>query len=258
MRSMQMENDKIKNVLGDNIGFISLVDFPSQDVALKVVNSARISYSNSSEEFTEKDAKLCKFLWDNEHTSPFRHSFFTFHIKLPLFVARQWMKYQVGSCWRSFEIKGEEVRIEIFDHFYDEDKGCSWNEVSGRYVQFTPLFYIPKEFRGNPSHGNKQSSEKLNLSKEDSIMLQETMMASVRESFKNYQKLLDKGVAKEIARMILPQNLYTEVYWTVSLHGILHFLRQRLKPEAQYEIRQYAQAVKDLISPILNKIGVKL
>ena len=86
----------------DNIGFVGLVDRMIQDHPLKVVNSARISYKNSKEAFDHKDKNLTKYLWNHEHTSPFRHSYYTFHLKSPLFVFRQWIKYQVGSTWRGY------------------------------------------------------------------------------------------------------------------------------------------------------------
>jgi len=126
--------------LDDGIGFVALVDRMQTDHALKVVNSARISYQNQKQEFEEKDRKLCQFLWNHGHTSPFRHSFYTFHWKAPLFVFRQAFKYQIGSGWRKYEVDGEPVSLEVFDVLFDTDKGCSWNEVSGRYVQWKAEF----------------------------------------------------------------------------------------------------------------------
>jgi len=249
--------------LKDGISLISLVDRMEKDPALKVSNSARISYNKTKQEFDEKDKKLTKFLWNHEHTSPFRHSYFTFHIKLPLFVARQLMKYQVGSGFRTFEVDGEEVSLEIFDHFYDTDKGCSWNEISGRYTQTSEQFYIPKEMRSNPPHGNKQASEGYvnPLDQEDHDYLHEKeavilMQHHAEWSLEKYNILIKNGVAKEIARMILPQNIYTECYWTLSLQAIIHFLHQRLKPDAQYEIRMLAEGVYELMQETLNKIGL--
>src|ERR1051326_7757707 len=144
--------------LDDGIGFVALVDRMQLDPALKVVNAARISYEKKKDEFDDKDKKLCRFLWEHGHTSPYRHSFFTFHWKAPLFVFRQAFKYQVGSGWRKYEANGEAVALEAVDVLFDTDKGCSWNEVSGRHVTWTPEFYVPRVMRGNPPHGNKQSS----------------------------------------------------------------------------------------------------
>lgn len=247
---------KIPNILGDNIGFISLVDAPQIDPCLKVANSARISYAKSTGEFTEKDKKLTTFLWEEEHTSPFRHSYFTLHLKIPLFVARQWMKYQVGGAWRTFEINDDPVSLETFDHFYSPDSGCSWNEVSGRYVVLTPEFYVPKLMRGNPPHGNKQSSVNLDLTEEENEILYLKIKDAMEESFKIYQDLLSEGVAKELARMVLPQSMYTEVYWTVSLQGVMHFIQQRTSEHAQYEIREYALALERLFSPVFDALGI--
>ncbi|MDB2576035.1 MAG: FAD-dependent thymidylate synthase [Planctomycetota bacterium] len=243
------------DALGDGIGFVALVDRMEQDPALKVVNSARISYDKQKEGFEDKDRKLCSFLWEHGHTSPFRHSFFTFHWKAPLFVFRQAFKYQVGSGWRTYEVDGAEVSLEVFDVMFDTDKGCSWNEVSGRYVRWTPEFYVPTVMRANPPHGNKQAS--FDLPEDfDHAGERKLMLAECEDAFKRYEARIERGVAKEIARMILPQSLYTQAYWTVSLQGVLHFLQQRLKPDAQYEIRVFAEAVRDLVKDDLARVGV--
>ncbi len=241
--------------LDDDIGFVSLVDRMQTDPAMKVVNSARISYQATRKEFTEKDSKLCQFLWEHGHTSPYRHSFFTFHWKAPLFVFRQAFKYQVGSGWRKYEVNGEPVSLEVFDVMFDTDKGCSWNEVSGRYVQWTPEFYVPSVMRSNPPHGNKQASVSL-PDDFDHEGERASMRGECERAFEEYQARIDRGIAKEIARMCLPQNIYTQAYWTVSLQGVLHFLDQRLKPDAQFEIRRYAEAVYNLVAEDLERIGV--
>lgn len=245
------------DALGDNIGFVALVDRMAQDPALKVVNSARISYDKQKEGFGERDKKLCSFLWEHGHTSPYRHSFYTFHWKAPLFVFRQAFKYQVGSGWRTYEVEGEEVSLEVFDMMFDTDKGCSWNEVSGRYVKWTPEFYVPSVMRANPPHGNKQASVDLPADF-DHAGEREAMLAECRDAFERYEARIERGVAKEIARMILPQSLYSQAYWTVSLQGVLHFLDQRLKPDAQYEIRAFARAIAELVKDDLERIGVTL
>ena len=241
--------------LDDGLGFVSLVDRMQHDPALKVVNSARISYEKQKAEFDDKDRKLTEYLWRHGHTSPFRHSFYTFHWKAPLFVFRQAFKYQVGSGWRTYEIDGVEVPVEVFDIQFDTDKGCSWNEVSGRYVKWTPEFYVPAVMRSNPPHGNKQASEPLSEEfdheGERTLMIQEC-----REAFDRYQERIERGVAKEIARTCLPQNLYSQAYWTVSMQGVLHFLDQRLKADAQFEIRRYAEAIATLLAEDLERIGI--
>jgi len=247
--------DKKVFTFEDNIGFVSLVDQMQNNTALKVVNSARISYNKTKEEFDDKDKKLTKFLWDHQHTSPFRHTFYTFHIKAPLFVFRQWMKYQVGSVWKTFEMDGQDVSLDIIDHFYDDDKGCSWNEISGRYVELKPEFYFPAKLRGNPPHGNKQTSEEQFYMGPIEYNLNQ-MAHAVDKAYSIYEGLIKTGVAKEIARMILPQNIYSEAYWTCSLQSVIHFLNQRMKPDAQFEIRKYAEAIYNLLKEDLNQIGI--
>ncbi len=242
--------------LDDGLGFVALVDRMEMDPALKVVNSARISYEKQKDKFDEKDGKLCRFLWEHGHTSPYRHSFFTFHWKAPLFVFRQAFKYQVGSGWRTYEVEGETVSLEVFDILFDTDKGCSWNEVSGRYVKWTPEFYVPLTLRANPPHGNKQASVDL-AADFDHAGERAAMLAECEQAFRNYEARIQRGVAKEIARMALPQNLYTQAYWTVSLQAVMHFLDQRLKADAQYEIRRYAEAVYRLLEPELTRIGIE-
>jgi thymidylate synthase (FAD) len=250
--------------LDDGINFVSLEDRMMVDFPLKTANSARISYNKKKTEFDEKDAKLTSFLWNEEHTSPYRHSYFTFHIKAPLSIFRQFTKYQVGSGFRTYEVEGKEVSLEVFDHFYDIDKGCSWNEVSGRYTQTSSEFYVPAKMRSNPAHGNKQSSGEYEnpldpydinyLNEHDAIRAMEDWS---KEGLKLYEKLIKNGVAKEIARMVLPQNILTESYWTASLQAIIWFLHQRLDPNAQYEIRMLAEGIFSLIKDDLEKLGLK-
>jgi len=243
--------------LDDGIGFVALVDRMQQDSALKVVNSARISYDKQKTEHGDKDRKLASFLWEHGHTSPYRHSFYTFHWKAPLFVFRQAFKYQVGSGWREYEVEGQTVSLEVFDVMFDTDKGCSWNEVSGRYVQWTPEFYVPGVMRANPPHGNKQAS--VDLPPEfDHQAERDLMLAQCNAAFALYEERIERGVAKEIARMLLPQNLYSQAYWTVSLQGVIHFLDQRLKPDAQYEIRRCAQGIARLVADDLERVGVSV
>src|SRR5262245_40691011 len=241
--------------LDDGIGFVALVDRMRSDAALKVVNAARISYQKKKGELDDADQKLARFLWVHGHTSPYRHSFFTFHWKAPLFVFRQAFKYQVGSTWREYEAGGESISVEAFDVLFDTDKGCSWNEISGRYVKWSPEFYLPSRMRANPPHGNKQASVDLPADF-DHAGERARMLAECEECFRLYRERLERGVAKELARILLPQNVYTQAYWTVSLQGVIHFLAQRLKPDAQFEIRRYAEAVHQLLAPELERVGI--
>lgn len=257
---------KIYTYPHENIGFIDLVDQNNQDIALKVVNSARISYDSTSEQFTEKDGKLAKFLWNHEHTSPFRHSFYTFHIKAPLSVFRQWTKYQVGSVWREYEVSegiNNTVSVDVFDLLFDTDKGCSWNEISRRYASPKDEYYLPKKLRTNPPHGNKQTSgEYKNPLGSHDIQYMENPIGAMRShteaAFKLYKLLVANGVAREQARNVLPDNIYSQAYWTVSLQAVIHFLGQRTKPDAQFEIRCYAEAIKEAISKDLDSLQITL
>jgi len=241
--------------LDDEVGFIALVDRMQADSALKVVNAARISYDKEKGAFDEGDRKLASFLWAHGHTSPYRHSFFSFHWKAPLFVFRQAFKYQVGSTWREYEADGNSISVEAFDVLFDTDKGCSWNEISGRYVKWTPEFYVPVQMRANPPHGNKQASVALPPDY-DHEGERRAMITECERMFELYEERIARGVAKEIARILLPQNLYTQAYWTVSLQGVIHFLSQRLKPDAQYEIRRYAEGVYELVKDDLDRLGI--
>ena len=192
-------------------GFVHLVDVMGSD--LSIVNAARISFGRESESMNDKDRKLLRYVWDHQHTSPFRHATLQFHIKAPLFVLRQWMKHQVG---------------------------CAWNEISGRYVKFNPEFYVPEIWREqHPS--NKQGSQgEIADSKSAEILYESNMKCAVED----YYELLAMGVCKEQARMVLPLSLYSECYWTASLQAVLHFLKLREDEHSQKEIRDYAQSVR--------------
>lgn len=198
-------------------GFVELVDSMGSD--LSVVNSARVSFGKKKSKFDNKDKKLIKYLLEHEHTSPFRHASLQFHIKAPIFVLRQWQKHQVG---------------------------CSWNEISGRYVEFTEEYYLPKYFR-KQSKSNKQGSYG---EVEDNFFCSQVYENSISSSFDRYRILLNNGVCKEQARMVLPLSLYSECYWTCSLQAVLHFLRLRLDSHSQYEIRQYALAVRKYVAEL--------
>jgi thymidylate synthase (FAD) len=138
---------------------------------------------------------------------------------------------------------------------FDTDKGCSWNEISGRYVQWEPEFYVPRTMRANPPHGNKQASIELGADF-DHASERAAMLDECRQAYELYQQRIARGVAKEIARMLLPQTLYSQAYWTVSLQGVIHFLEQRLEPDAQFEIRRYAEATFELVKDDLARVGV--
>lgn len=198
-------------------GFVRVTDHMGTD--LTVVNAARVSYGKESKEFRDRDERLLKYLWDNKHTSPFRHASVQFHIKAPLFVIRQWMKHQVG---------------------------CAWNEISGRYVEFDVEYYFPSNWREQHEQNKQGSTGSIkDQPRADSVYQQGCV-----DAIANYYELLAAGVCKEQARMVLPLSLYTECYWTASLQAILHFLELREDEHSQWEIRQYAAAVRRSIEDL--------
>lgn len=204
-------------------GYVILHDVMGDD--LTVVNSARVSYDKKSEELTEKDVRLIKFLAREDHTSPFRHASLQFEVYAPLMVARQWWKYVVGS-----------------DHIMD-----AWNESSRRYITEEPTFYIPKsnEWRSAPENKKQGSGEPIDtdIGKTWRIELEDY----IQDGLDLYNAAIEKGIAPELARLFLPAyGLYVRWYWTASLQSVAHLIRQRTAPDAQYEFRQYAEAVRKL------------
>jgi len=199
-------------------GFVKLIDHLGSD--LSVVNAARVSFGKRKEAFDEGDAKLIKYLAKHEHTSPFRHTALTLHVKAPIFVFRQWMKHRIGS---------------------------EFNEISGRYVEFPEdEFYVPEVFR-QQAKVNKQGSEG---AVEDQAAAKAAYLESCRASVAQYKALLALGVCREQARCVLPLGLYSEVYWTVSLQAAAHFIRLRADGHAQWEIQQYAHAVREVVQSV--------
>lgn len=223
-------------------GSVELIDGMVSHPLLKVVNSARVSFNKTSEKLTERDYKLIKFLHKHGHYSTFRHSYFSFRIVAPLFVFRQWWKYQVGSDW--LENDGNVGSIEIHD--------TSWNEASGRYVLFKPEFHMPQTFRLQ-SKDNKQGSYG-EISEIDGVEISEIYKSVYDQQYRVYEHLTKSGVAKEQARMVLPQSIYSECIWTCSLQTLMLFFEQRLKSDAQFEIREYATAVYQLIKPLVEQM----
>ncbi|MDR2696877.1 MAG: FAD-dependent thymidylate synthase [Holophagales bacterium] len=204
-------------------GFVRLIDHMGTD--LTVVNAARVSFGKRKKTFDDKDAELVSYLADHEHTAPFRHAYLTFHVKAPIFVFRQWMKHRVAS---------------------------EFNEISGRYVEFSPDdFYIPEHFR-RQAQLNKQGSEGA-IPEKNRRAAAKTYSEACRNSVKQYKALIEMGVCREQARCVLPLAMYSEVYWTASLQSVAHFLRLRLDLHAQWEIRQFAMAVRELTEPIFPK-----
>ncbi len=190
-------------------GFIALVEFGGGDEM--VVKAARISYGKELKG-KEQDRKLINYMMRHNHGTPFEHSFFIFHVKAPIFVARQWFRHRIGS----------------------------FNEISGRYVEYAEEFYIPQKLRV-PHPQNKQASVEAEIEGEkELIRLYEN---SIKSSYESYKKLIHSGVAREIARAVLPLALYTQFYWTVNPRSLMNFINLRVSEDAQWEIRQYAERI---------------
>ena len=184
---------------------VNLIDVMGTD--LSVVNAARVSFAKESNEFSDKDAKLINYLAKHNHWSPFGHASLQFRIKAPIFVARQLVKHQVGLVW---------------------------NEVSRRYVDDEPEFYIPSEWR-------LKADDKKQGSSDETI---EYNLGSTLEFIKTtYQNMLKANIAPEMARMILPQNLYTEWYWSGSLMAFARVCNLRCKPDTQLETQHIADSI---------------
>lgn len=186
---------------------VQCIDHMGND--LSVVNSARVSFDKHSAELTEKDAKLIGYLADHGHWSPFAHTSVQFRIKAPIFVARQLVKHQIG---------------------------LSWNECSRRYVDSPPEFYHPTVWRGRPLNSKQGSDGEVKDQSTPQKVLEQTHLLA----FKNYNILINQGVAPEQARMMLPQSLMTEWFWTGSLYAFARVCQQRLDLHSQAETAEVA------------------
>ena len=213
-------------------GFVEVIDSLGTD--LTVVNSARVSFGKRHTKYTKGDTHLVKYLAKYKHFSPFRHMMVQFHIKAPEFVMRQWYKHVVG--------------IETTSSSSTKDH--AWNEISGRYTPVTD-YYIPEVWR-KQSQDNKQASEgELNdLQQKRMTHLYERYLLDVERV---YETMVQTGMAKEQARVVLPLSQYTEVYWTASFQAIMNFIDLRDEKTAQWEIQQYAKVMKDMMFDIYPK-----
>jgi thymidylate synthase (FAD) len=217
--------------LGDGKSLVALVD--SMGNSLSIVNDARQSFGACSETFSEKDAKLVGYLARERHTSPFRGVVFKWHVKAPLFIARQWWKHTVAST------------------FVDDQLG--WNEKSFRYCSAEDAeFYTPRQF-AKQSTSNRQASEGL-LENDDEVLAQQIYAQALQGCIQAYEGLLLVGVSKEQARGILPPCMYSSFTWTCSLQALLHFISLRIGHGAQGEIAAYAAALLELAKPVAPEV----
>lgn len=203
-------------------GFIRLVDHMGDD--LSIVRNARVSYDAEwrTGEDQGSDARLINYLYNNGHNTPFEAVTFTFDVKAPIFVFRQWHRHRTQS----------------------------YNELSARYRPLPAEFYIPEEDQiTTQSKDNKQMrTDSINPS---AWWIREQMQESNRKSFEIYQELLEAGCPRELARSVLPVATYSHMFTTMNLNNLFKFLGERLHEHSQYEIRVYARAMLELIEPIV-------
>ena len=192
---------------------VELIDTMGTD--LTVVNAARVSYSKTKKSFEQSDEKLIKYLAEHNHWSPFAHASLQFRIKAPIFVARQLVKHQVG---------------------------LAWNEVSRRYVDFPPELYKPETWRGRPKNSKQGSDGEIKLDQ----TIEYSMESAMESCLITYNTLLEKGVAPEQARMVLPQSMMTEWYWSGTLYAFSRVCNLRCKPDTQKETRDVADEINKL------------
>jgi len=195
-----------------NDGFVRVVDVMGDDFS--VVQMARTSYGKGTKT-VQADKALIRYLMRNRHTSPFEGAEIKLHIRCPIFVARQWLRHRTASV----------------------------NEVSARYTEMEESFYIPDEdYIRAQSSNNKQCSGNVVDSQDAEIYL--SYLKEIQKSVYNvYKYALSVGISRERARELLPVGLYTEFYWKIDLHNLLHFLELRMHPHAQQEIRDYANII---------------
>lgn len=201
-------------------GFVRLVDYMGSDES--IVQAARVSYGKGTKKVSE-DRGLVRYLMRHRHTTPFEMVEFKFHVKLPIFVARQWIRHRSANV----------------------------NEYSGRYSIMKEEFYLPRpdDIRFQ-SALNKQGRSDEEVAPELKEELLDYLKRSQAESYEKYSRFVDAGLARELARINLPLSLYTEWYWKIDLHNLFHFLRLRLDDHAQMEIRAYAEIMARIVETV--------
>lgn len=212
-------------------GFVVLQDIMGD--ALAVVNTARVSFGKQKEKLEDDDLRLIRYLIRHQHTSPFRHVMFRFHLKAPEMVMRQIYKHVVGSEW--FAPSSSQLH--------------GWNEISGRYVELDEI-YRPSVWRLQ-SKNRKQGSEGVVA---DPARICQEYKELMDRVLGFYHRLCGEGVAKEQARSVLPFSTYTECIWTVSFQAVMNFLELRLDSHAQHEVQEYARAIRQIVedkTPVL-------
>lgn len=200
-------------------GFVRLIDYMGDDSA--IVQAARVSYGKGTKS-TSNDRGLLRYLIRNRHTSPFEMNEIKLHVKMPMFVARQWIRHRTANV----------------------------NEISARYSILDKEFYLPSpEDMAIQSKNNKQGRGEV-LDPAQAAMALQLLKQDALGAYDTYEKLLGEefGLARELARMNLPVSWYTQWYWKIDLHNLLHFLSLRMDAHAQYEIRVFADAIASLVA----------
>lgn len=205
-------------------GFVRLVDHMGSDLAIS--RAARVSYDAAwrAGEDEGSDAKLIRYLWKHQHTTPFEAVEFQFEVMAPIFVFRQWHRHRTASI----------------------------SELSARYRELPETYYLPEpENIGTQATSSKQARDITGeMRAERSVEIAE-LDEACRQAFRQYRKLLESGWPRELARMVLPLNTYSHMFWKVNLRNLFHFMTLRCDAHAQYEIRVYANAMRELIRPIV-------
>jgi thymidylate synthase (FAD) len=199
-------------------GFVRLDDAMASD--LSVVNGARVSFARRKEEMDDADAGLIRFLMRDRHGSPFEHNAFRFHIRCPIFVAREWFRHRIGS----------------------------FNEFSMRYAKATDDFYLPEPEDVRTQIGKPGAYRFETVDAELAEETREELEAVYRDAYAAYARLVEKGVARELARSVIPVGAYTQFYWTVNARALMNFVSLRNAEFAQLEIRRYAEAVEEFFA----------
>jgi thymidylate synthase (FAD) len=202
-------------------GFVRLDGAMATD--LSVVNAARVSFARRKEVMDESDEGLIRFLMRDRHGTPFEHNSFRFHIRAPIFVAREWMRHRVGS----------------------------FNEFSMRYAKATDDFYVPAADDVRSQVGKPGAYSFEPVSAELAEQAREELQAVYEAAYATYQRLVEAGVARELARCAIPVGAYTEFFWTVNARSLMNFVSLRAAETAQREIRRYAEACESFLAELM-------
>jgi thymidylate synthase (FAD) len=195
-------------------GFVRLDDALATD--LSVANAARVSFARRKDELDDADAGLIRFLMRDRHGTPFEHNAFRFHVRAPLFVAREWFRHRIGS----------------------------FNEFSMRYAKATEDFYVPESDDVRSQVGKPGASSFEPVDEELAERTRDELREVYEHAFETYERLVEAGVARELARSVMPVGAYTEFFWTVNARALMNFVSLRAADTAQREIRRYADAVE--------------